>query len=339
MSRVEPDQSRAFLATLSPAKRAAIRELHKVRPAWNAVALVYAALWIGTAFLVVQVSSWPLRVLGYLVMGASLHSLGVLMHEGVHGNLFRKRNLDRWGAFLLGAPTLVSGAAYRVTHRLHHRHNRTEDDPDEFGNYVRSPRLLSAAFYAWGVIGMLVFLVHVPVHAYRRATARDRVEILLEYGLLALLYTVVCLLAVRAGALPLLLHGWLYPMVVVTAIVNIRGWSEHMLTQPGSALTQTRTVRSNRLVRFFLLNLNFHLEHHLFPSVPWYNVPHLHALLEDDFRVAGAYVYDSYARFLWDAIRIGVHGHAPAVPPASDRPLPAEAAGESPAEATLGSMR
>ena len=329
MSRAETDQSRAFLATLSPAKRATIRELHRVRPAWNAMALVYAALWIGTAFLVVPVSSWPVRVLGYLVMGASLHSLGVLMHEGVHGNLFRKRGLDRWGAFLLGAPSLISGAAYRVTHRLHHQHNRTEQDPDEFGNYVRSPRLLSALFYSWGVIGMLVFLVHVPVHALRRGTVRERQQILLEYGLLALLYAAACFLAVRAGATSLLVHGWLYPMLVVIAIVNIRGWSEHMLTEPGNALTQTRTVQSNRVVRFFLCNLNYHLEHHLFPSVPWYNVPRLHTLLEEELRAAGAYTYRSYARFLWDAIRIGVHGQAPPFRPESSAPRPEDAAGDS----------
>ena len=329
MSRVEPDQSRAFLATLSPAKRAEIRGLHQVRPAWSAVAFVFAALWVGTAFAVVQISSWPVRVLGYVVIGASLHALGVLMHEGVHGNLFRKKGLDRWGAFFLGAPTLISGAAYRVTHRLHHQHNRTEHDPDEFGNYARGPRSLSALFYSWGVIGMLVFLVHVPLHAFRRGTPRDRRQILLEYGLLALLYTAVWLWAVRSGSVPLLLHGWLYPMLVVVAIVNLRGWSEHMLTQPGSALTQTRTVRSNRVVRFFLCNLNYHLEHHLFPSVPWYNVPRLHALLEDEVRAAGGSFYRSYLRFLWDAIRIGVHGQAPRVRPSPARPLPAEAGGDS----------
>ena len=318
MSRIEPDESRAFLATLSPAKRAAVRDLHQVRPTWNAVALVFAALWIGTAFGVAHVPWWPLRVAGYLLMGASLHALGVLMHEGVHGNLFRRRSLDRWAAFLLGAPTLVSGAAYRVTHRLHHQHNRTEEDPDEFGNYVRGPRLLSAFFYAWGVVGMAVFLAHVPIHAIRRGTVGERRQILLEYALLALLYWSISVLVIRAGAGSLLLHGWLYPMLVVSVIVNVRGWSEHMLTRPGNALTQTRTVRSNRVVRFFLLNLNYHLEHHLFPSVPWYNVPRLHALLEEELRAKGAYIYRSYMRFLWDAVRIGVHGHAPSLRPGSD---------------------
>src|SRR5688572_27321643 len=99
MNRVEPDQSRAFLVTLDPAKRAVIRELHHIHPAWNAMAFVFAALWIGTALVVEALPPWPVRVLGYLVMGASLHALGVLMHEGTHGNLFRKRGLDRWAAF------------------------------------------------------------------------------------------------------------------------------------------------------------------------------------------------------------------------------------------------
>jgi fatty acid desaturase len=328
MNRVEPDQSRAFLATLDPAKRAVIRQLHLIHPAWNAMAFVFAALWIGTALVVEALPPWPVRVLGYLVMGASLHALGVLMHEGTHGNLFRKRGLDRWAAFFLGAPTLVSAAAYRVTHRLHHQHNRTEQDPDEFGNYARSPRLLSVLFYAWGVIGMLVFLVHVPVNALRRGTPRDRWIILLEYGLLGILFASICLWAVSAGRTSLLLHGWLYPMLVVVVIVNVRGWSEHALTEPGSALTQTRTVRSNPVLRFFLCNLNYHLEHHLFPSVPWYNLPRLHALLADEIRNGGGYFYKSYARFLWDAVRIGAHGHAPRPRPSSGRPLPAEAAGD-----------
>jgi fatty acid desaturase len=101
-------------------------------------------------------------------------------------------------------------------------------------------------------------------------------------------------------------------MLVVLVIVNVRGWSEHLLTAPGHALTRTRTVTSNHVVRFMLCNLNYHLEHHLFPSVPWYRLPRLHALLEDEILAAGAPVYRSYLRFLWDAARTGIHGLAPA---------------------------
>jgi len=73
---------------------------------------------------------WPVRLGGYAVMGMALHALGILMHEVVHGNFFRHHVLDRWSAFLLGVPVLVSGAAYKVTHLLHHRYNRGSQDPE-----------------------------------------------------------------------------------------------------------------------------------------------------------------------------------------------------------------
>ena len=291
---------------------AAIRNLYRVRPRRNFVVLLFLALWGGSAALVLAVPSWPVRLVGYLAMGASLHALGILMHEAVHGNFFRRRAWDRWAAFLLGLPILVSGAAYRVTHLLHHRFTRGERDPDEFANYFHHRNGLAVFFYVWGVLGLLVFLVHVPINAWRRGTRPERVAVLLEYAAIVLLYAAGIVAAVRLDLLPALLHVWLIPMAVSSAIVNLRGWSEHMLTQPGHPLTHTRTVTSNRVVRFLLCNLNYHLEHHLFPGIPWYNLPQVHALLRDEYARAGAFVYRSYAVFLWDALRAGVYGRAPA---------------------------
>lgn len=304
-------ESRAWFATLAPEKRAAIRALFPVRRSHNWIGLAFLALWAGGCVAVLRLPAWPARLAGYVVMGAALHALGILMHEAIHGNLFRHRRLDRWAAFLLGAPVLIGGSAYRVTHLLHHRHNRSERDPDEFGNYVRDPRLLPWVFYAWGVLGMLVFLVHVHVNALRLATERERAAVVTEYLLLLALYTGAAALVVRSGAGDLLVHGWLLPMCVAWLMVNLRGWSEHLLTRPGHPLTQTRTVTTNRIVRFFLCNLNYHLEHHLFPGIPWYNLPRVHALLQDEYRAAGACVYRSYLRFFRDALRAGVRGLEP----------------------------
>ena len=38
----------------------------------------------------------------------------------------------------------------------------------------------------------------------------------------------------------------------------------------------TRTVYINPVLRFLYLNMNYHLEHHMFPTVPYYNLPALH---------------------------------------------------------------
>ena len=38
----------------------------------------------------------------------------------------------------------------------------------------------------------------------------------------------------------------------------------------------TRTVYINPVFRFLYLNMNYHVEHHMFPAVPYYNLPALH---------------------------------------------------------------
>lgn len=52
-----------------------------------------------------------------------------------------------------------------------------------------------------------------------------------------------------------------------------------------------------------MCNLNYHLEHHIYPAVPWYNIPKLHALLIEDFRKAWASVYSSYFLYLKDVLK------------------------------------
>jgi fatty acid desaturase len=49
-------------------------------------------------------------------------------------------------------------------------------------------------------------------------------------------------------------------------------------------------------VSFCLLNENYHLEHHLFPEVPSYNLPRLHALLRS--RLPHSVEARSYSGFL-----------------------------------------
>ncbi len=305
-------ESAAWTEGLSPEKRAAIRALHDLVPAWNLVAILFTAMWVGAAWITLEVRPWPARLAGIVLSGAAIHALAILMHEAVHGNLFRRQGLDRWAGFILGAPALFSCAAYRVNHLLHHRHNRTELDPDEFSNLSRNRAVLSAAFYAWPLIGMPAYLFHVPLNALRRGTRNQRRQVLLELLLLAGLYAAIVFGAVHLGRVGALLDVWVYPLVAASLLGAVRGWAEHTMTRPGHPLTQSRTVTSNALVSFFMCNLNYHLEHHLYPAVPWYHLPKLHRLLEEDYRRAGSFVYRSYLRFVWDAFREGVHGYAPA---------------------------
>ena len=63
----------------------------------------------------------------------------------------------------------------------------------------------------------------------------------------------------------------------------------------------SRTTRSNALVRWLAWNMPYHTEHHLYPSVPFHALPRLHALVSERLReVRPGYV--ALNRALWRAL-------------------------------------
>jgi fatty acid desaturase len=305
------DEARTWFQTLSPEKRAAIHELSRVQPIYTLVVGMFAALWMAGAVLILRVPQWPARLAGYLLIGLAIHGLANMLHESIHGNMFRNRRLDYWAGLLTGLPALLGVTAYRVNHLPHHWYNRTERDPSEIMNLSKNKGVLSVLFYVWLVAGMFLMIVTTPITAQKYAKPREKRLIAAEYLTLAAVVAGLVLAGLRFSFLRALFEVWGIPLIVAAMIGNVRGWAEHMLTLPGHPLTQSRTVSSNRLVSLLFVNANYHLEHHLFPGMPWYNLPKLHQLLQDEYKLAGTFKYKSYLRFLWDATLLGVHGLAP----------------------------
>jgi fatty acid desaturase len=58
----------------------------------------------------------------------------------------------------------------------------------------------------------------------------------------------------------------------------------------------TRTTFTTALVRFLAWNMPYHVEHHVYPAVPFHNLPALHHLIRDELRVTAK----GYAAFTRD---------------------------------------
>ena len=114
--------------TLDPAKKRAIRELHRINPYWNLVGLLFVAAWFVTGTAVVLAPAWYWRLPGYVLIGLLIHGMSNFMHEGIHGTLFKNRRWDHWFGFLMGAPSLFAMTAYGVNHLLHHKPTRTDKE-------------------------------------------------------------------------------------------------------------------------------------------------------------------------------------------------------------------
>lgn len=286
-----------------------IRDLQKLALRHNWRIGLFFALWGIVGWAVLNVQSALVEIFCIVLMGFVVNGLPILMHESCHSLLYKNTLLNRWVGFVCGLPGFVAVSAYRSIHLLHHATTRTEKDPDDIE--VNRPKSLPLViiYYFVLLLGIYVYIFTVAARGFQKAHRAVRNHIIVEY---AIMVGVVLLLFVifPAGAV---LKVWLYPLLVAAQLSNVRGLAEHGLTTSGNPFTDSRTVLSNRFVSFMMCNLNYHLEHHLFPGVPWYNLPKVHQLLRQDFQKAGASVYRGYTQFLLDFFRVTTTGIIPNV--------------------------
>jgi len=78
---------------------------------------------------------------------------------------------------------------------------------------------------------------------------------------------------------------WIVPAVLGFAPINLVRNAEHAdCAANRNGLENTRTTVTNRVVQFLMWNMNFHAEHHLYPAVPFFNLPELHVHLKDHLK-------------------------------------------------------
>jgi len=56
----------------------------------------------------------------------------------------------------------------------------------------------------------------------------------------------------------------------------------------------SRTVYMNPVSRWIYWNMNYHVEHHMFPMVPYHALPRLHEVLKHDLPAANPSIWDAY---------------------------------------------
>ncbi len=286
-----------------------LRALQKLEQGHNIMILFYIILWIVAGAIILTTNHLIVQLGASFFIGCSISGLPIMMHEASHQLLSKRKSLNRFLGFICGAPALLSLSSYISMHNLHHSKTHTEHDPDNIENSAKGIIPLWLIYYIVLVIGVPAYIPTVAVVGYRNANRARRRRILVEYVAIA----AIMLTILATTPFEYFLKLWLIPLAFATCITNVRGLAENGLTTGGSVFTHTRTVLSNRFVRFMMCNLNYHIEHHLFPGIPWYNLPKAHELMREHYRIAGSSVYPSYTRFLIDFFKANRIGTQPNV--------------------------
>ncbi len=261
-------------------------------------------LFFGSWFAVTQIGFSPLALPFLIAGGYGMLLLGFMGHDGTHFSLHENKIVSSCLGILLTAPIfpyMVMG--FTISHWNHHKHTNTNEDPDsvlfaKFKNLLtRSFLARPYSFWEYGTNTLrLAVGVPLPFKYQFPLTAKElqglaRVNVLLSLAWGAL-YTWVAFHAPQAftALLAVYLFG--------TVLSGLSPYIEHTGTGVGRGV-DTRTSEG-WWWDFFILGNNYHVEHHLYPTVPFYNLKRVHQHLKRE----GYYTAEKYLSVgVWDTYR------------------------------------
>lgn len=275
-----------------------VRELTR-RSTWRAawpILLDFAVIALAAA---VALASWfnvPLTILAVLVIGTRQHALFVIAHDAAHYLLFDDRRTNDLVGRACATVQGLSMCTYRVIHRLHHNNLYGELDPDTalHGGYPRGraylvKKLLKdlSGLTAWktyayflGGAPALNTQTNVALRPLDDTSPRLKEDARRDRNFVVAFHLAAVALFAWSGYLVQYLVLWVLPLVtVVQAILRLRAIAEHGATTDfSSPLTAARTniVPGWLAWLIFPHAVNFHIEHHLYASVPFHRLRALH---------------------------------------------------------------
>ena len=303
-----------------------VRQLTEVNGWWTSV--VIATQWssiIGSLVVAAYYPYWWVFVICGVVIATRMQALGVLLHDATHYLLYKNRVVnDVVSDLTLAFPLGMSTTLYRRTHFRHHRFTNSEQDQDlvaqrEEGEWYEWPKSKLGLTWALArsVFGVnahkawILYTYWAPWHSLFKPIDSDfplraRVLYLLSaagiYSLIGWGISVDWKLTATLCAL------YAIPSLTLLNLINrVRATAEHVGTERTHELNSTRSIVPRWYERLTIapFNVSYHLEHHLFPSVPGYNLQRLHRhLMEDPEFRDQAHVTQSYAGFFHEVMSL-----------------------------------
>lgn len=291
--------------------REELRELHRVSAPRH-------FLTVGRHVLMVLLCAWALwqRERPWLwapaavVQGFNLLGFIILLHEQVHKVIFEKSRprAERLLGLLYGMPTSISATQFGIWHLDHHEElGHDEDDPKRAhlspksnARWLKLLYMTPALFFIY-MRGAAREVATYPAAA-QRMIRRERLLNLAFHLALAgsLAYFGGGWAMFRVWALPLF---FCFPPAFV---LNRLG--QHYDIDPSDPAKWSTLVNGNPAWHFLFLWSNFHIEHHYYQRVPFYNLRRLNRRLQGFYGQTGLRSR-TYLEMLWGWFVLNKEAH------------------------------
>ncbi|MCA3507782.1 MAG: fatty acid desaturase family protein [Rhodobacter sp.] len=310
-SLVGPDSRRAVEIGLASAEwyhsdvpRAVMKDLMKrtdgpaIRDTILWFALLIGGAWGGIYFW----GTWacvPFLLVYSVIYGSSCDSR---WHECGHGTAFRTPWMNDVIYQIASFMVMRNPVTWRWSHARHHTDTYIVGRDAEIA-WMRPPKTLTNFLALFDVIGATRSLLILARNATGRLTPDEKDFVPeSEWGKLILAARIH--MAIYAATIAVALATWSWLPLMLVGLPRIYG-SWHMvmcghLQHAGLAENvldhrlNTRTVYMNPISRYIYWNMNYHIEHHMFPMVPYHALPRLHEVIKADLPPPNLSILDGY---------------------------------------------
>lgn len=241
---------------------------------------VHVSVAFGTGWLVLGAAGTTWVLPAVILHGIVLVFLFCAEHESIHFTAFRTRALNWTVAWLVGLVLMLPPLWFRCFHLAHHRW--TQDlarDPE-----LVVPKPDTVVSYLWWISGVPYWRGQLTVtlrHVLGRVNdvsvpERSKRCIVRDARLLWAAYAALAAAAIAAPIWRELLLLWIIPVLGGQLFLRLYLLAEHTgCPYVDNALVNSRTARTNALVRALAWNMPYHVEHHACPGVPFHALPRI----------------------------------------------------------------
>ena len=237
---------------------------------FGAIALTGTGLWLTWG------SWWAVPL--FFAHGVLINFLYAGQHELSHGTPFKTKWPNEWLGRLIGFLLLYPRDFDLIQHTAHHkwtqdwaRDGELAREPYTLGTYLMW--FLGPTYWYSRVARLLRLARGVVLEPYIRPD--QHAQVIREARVHLALYVGIAVISILAQSWAAVIL-WLAPMIATKAVHQLQNTIEHLgLSHEDNILENTRSTRTNMLMRWLCWQMQYHTAHHAFPSVPFHRLREL----------------------------------------------------------------
>ncbi|MCJ8521539.1 fatty acid desaturase family protein [Pseudorhizobium tarimense] len=273
------------------------------------------ALWLGAMVLLAGAAVWlwpswwsaPFFLAYGVLYGSASDSR---WHECGHGTAFKTRWLNDVVYQIASFMMMRNPVTWRWSHTRHHTDTIIVGRDPEIV-FMKPIELFRIFLNFFGILdawhGMKSMVINacgvldedekefVPEMEQHKVVRIARIWLAIYIATIALAIATRSILPLMLVGLPRLYGAWHH---VMTGLLQHGGLADNVTDHR----LNSRTVYMNPISRFIYWNMNYHVEHHMFPMVPYHALPRLHKVIKDDLPEPNPSIWAAYKE-MWPAVK------------------------------------